>query len=371
MPAIPAAMRSLPTRMNFRTLRLDDARALADSQQLMAACFLDATSTSAEFLRWMYAENPAGVALGSVAYENGGAVSQVCVVPQRMARGRETFCAGLIVNVCTLPTQRGRGLLTENIRRATEAAREANFDLLYGFPNPASYGAFLKVGFRVPREFQLEMMPVRFARLLREFARREKFETLASTTDLEVDVSAWKDFQRINDDEACAFETTREEGARRRDDSLTSSANASHDDDEETWTVPLTCNQLRWRFLSHPTRRYHALRHRATGALVVLRFINLYGLSACVLMKTACATPRRFDLLMRDLRRDCRGSVAFVTSFHSRLMSSRTAALARRRLVVPRSLAPRRFPVIFMPLRDDITDRGARFELSVGDFDAI
>jgi hypothetical protein len=355
--------------MNFRTLRLDDARALADSQRLMAACFLDATSTSVEFLRWMYAENPAGVALGSLAYENGGAVSQVCVVPQRMTRGRETFRAGLIVNVCTLPTQRGRGLLTENIRRATEAAREANFDLLYGFPNPASHGAFLKVGFRVPREFQLEMMPVRFARLLREYLRREKFETLASTTDLEVDVSAWKDFQTVNADKACTFETTHEDAARRSDDSSASSANASHDD--ETWTLPLTCDQLRWRFLSHPTRRYHALRHTASGALVILRFINLYGLSACVLMKTTCDTPRRFDLLMSDLRRACRGSVAFVTTFHSRLTPSRVAAIARRRLVVPRSLAPRRFPVIFMPLRDGVDARGARFELSVGDFDAI
>jgi predicted N-acetyltransferase YhbS len=357
--------------MDFRTLRLDDERALADSQQLMAACFLDATSTSVGFLRWMYAENPAGVALGSVAYENGGAVSQVCVVPQRMTRGRETFRAGLIVNVCTLPTQRGRGLLTENIRRAIEAARDLNFDLLYGFPNPASYGAFLKVGFRVPREFQLEMMPVRFARLLREYLRREKFETLASTTDLDVDTSAWKDFQPVNADEACAFETAHEDAARRSDDSSTSSTNASHDDGDETWTVPLTCDQLRWRFLSHPTRRYYALRHRASGALVILRFINLYGLSACVLMKTTCDTPRRFNLLMRDLRRACRGSVAFVTTFHSRLTPSRAVALARRRLVVPRSLAPRRFPVIFMPLGENVDARGARFELSVGDFDAI
>lgn len=350
--------------MDFRTLRLDDARALADSQRLMAACFLDATSTSVEFLRWMYAENPAGVALGSLAYENDEPISQVCVVPQRMARGRATFDAGLIVNVCTLPSQRGRGLLTENIRRASEAARDANFDLLYGFPNPASYGAFLKVGFRVPREFQLEMTPVSGARLLREFVRREKFETLASTIDLEVDTSAWKDFQPVGADEACAIKTTHTTAT----EEIAATAN---DDDNAAWTLPLTCDQLRWRFLAHPTRRYHALRHRATGALAILRFINLYGLSACVLMKTTCDTPRRFDLLMRDLRRACRGSVAFVTAFHSRLTPSRAAALARRRIVVPRAVAPRRFPVIFMPLRDGVDAQSARCELSVGDFDAI
>lgn len=350
--------------MEFAVRHFDDEGARADSQKLMAACFLDATSTSAQFLRWMYCENPAGTALGSLAYERDEPVSQVCVIPQRLERGGESFAAGLVVNVCTLSAHRGRGLLTENIRRARDAARAAGFDLLYGFPNPESYGAFLKVGFDVPREFQLEMMPTNYARLAREALRREKFQTQASTLDLVVNSSGWKSFRLLAADEACGL-------AAMNDDAAGSSKAADASAESDAWTVPLTCDQLRWRFLSHPTRKYHALRHTPTGALALLRFINLFGLNSCVIMKTTCAEARAFAQLMRDLKRDARCAASFVTAFRTRLTKGRIHVFAGGRFIVPAALAPRRFPLIFLPLRDNLETPGARFELEIGDFDAI
>lgn len=339
--------------MDFKIHDFIDERALLQSHELMAACFKDRSALSLDFLRWFYLENPFGTGFGSMVHDKESAVSQVCVIPQQMSFNGETRRVGLVVNACTLAQYQRRGLLSENIRLITEEAGRRGFHFLYLFPNPASFGGFIKNNFSVVQELSLEVAPVDYRGIVRELMHKERFETLATTEDLEVSLPEGTNFKPVSVDETGA---TGLQPARLP---------------ENSWYVPLTREQLNWRYLSHPTRRYHAWRHMPTGETVVVRFINLYGMSSCVLMKTSCADRHKFNRIMRDLKVACKGLVSFITMFHSGLNSGLFSLLAHGRLIVPSWLAPRKFPLIFYPLQHAPSGRLPRFELSIGDNDAI
>ncbi len=338
--------------MDFKVHVFNNDHTLLDSHELMAACFKDESALSIDFLNWFYLENPTGQAIGAFAYDEDRAVSQACVIPQLMSFNGETHRVGLVANACTLPQYQRRGLLAENLRLIVEEAMRLDFSFLYAFPNPSSFGGFIKNRFSVPQEFRLEVAPVSYTGIIKEFRNKEKFETLASTIDLDVKLPEGRNFETVNAEEGSA------EG--REPVALTN-----------TWHLPLTREQLSWRYLSHPTRKYHVLRHLPTKETVIVRFIKLYGMSSCIMMKTSCVDGRTFNHIMRDLKYACRGVVNFITMFHSSINSSFFSKLAHGRMIVPRFVSPRKFPMLFYPLNAELSNQSPQFELAIGDYDAI
>lgn len=338
--------------MDFKIHVFDNDRTVLDSHELMAACFKDESALSVDFLKWFYLENPFGKAIASMAYDEDRTVSQACVIPQLMSFNGETHTVGLVANVCTLPQYQRRGLLAKSLRLVMEESMRRGLFFLYAFPNPASFGGFIKNRFSVPREFNLEVAPVSYTGIIKELRNKEKFEMLASTADLDVRLPEGTNFEPLNAEEVGAVEPR----------------TASY---RNVWYVPLTREQLSWRYLSHPTRRYYVWRHLPTEETVIVRFINLYGMNSCIMMKTSCVEESKFNDIMRDLKAVCRGVVNFITMFHSSVSSSFFSRLAQRRMVVPRRLAPRKFPMLFYPLHAKLSNQSPRFELSIGDYDAI
>lgn len=336
---------------DFKVHTFADDRTLADTHALMAACFTDETATSPVFLRWLYLDNPAGRGTGVIAYEAGEPVSQACMIPQRMTFNGEQHTVGLILNVCTLASHRGRGLLVEGARRLIEEGRRRGFTLLCGFSNPASHGAYVKLGCLVPERFKFVVVPINYFGLARDTLNRSEFTTLARTDDLPVESSAFRRFRVLDE-------------APRTDASVAK-------DEPDTWRVPLTQAHLRWRYLTHPTRKYFLLGHPPTGELIAVRFLCLYNLKTCAVLKTSCATPRALGRVMRDLKADCRRIVNSITMLHSPAHGGALRSLARGRYVIPHRLSPRDVPLIVFPLADEARVRRSRFELSFGDYDVL
>jgi GNAT superfamily N-acetyltransferase len=111
-------------------------------------CFPSATHLDARYLRWLYADNPAGAVVGMDAWDGERlAAHYVCVPAEARWLGRD--CRVLLsLNTATHPDYQGRGLFTRLAEHTYAAGAERGFDAVYGVANANSTPGFLrKLGF--------------------------------------------------------------------------------------------------------------------------------------------------------------------------------------------------------------------------------
>lgn len=133
--------------MDVRASRTDEA-ALGAYAGLFRACFPSATHLDARYLRWLYADNPAGAVVGMDAWDGDRlAAHYVCVPAEAHWLGRD--CRVLLsLNTATHPDYQGRGLFTRLAERTYAAGVEQGFHAVYGVANANSTPGFLrKLGF--------------------------------------------------------------------------------------------------------------------------------------------------------------------------------------------------------------------------------
>jgi hypothetical protein len=96
---------------------------------------------------WLFLENPAGAGVILIAYDGQKPVGQICSIPCKykfMGRHIPTAIAGEWI--CVSPMYRGKGLMSELIRRRITDDQRLPFVL--DLPNKASMNGFVKAGYR-------------------------------------------------------------------------------------------------------------------------------------------------------------------------------------------------------------------------------
>lgn len=137
--------------MQFHPVTSDQA-ALAQYSALFTTCFPGASHFTADYLRWLYADNPDGPAFGFDAREDGVlAAHYVCIPARARIEGREVRVL-LSLNTATHPAFQGKGLFTKLAAMTFDAAAAAGFEGVYGVANANSTPGFVrKLGFQLVR----------------------------------------------------------------------------------------------------------------------------------------------------------------------------------------------------------------------------
>ncbi len=99
---------------------------------------------TAEYYRWKY-RPPSGAGRVARVVADGVTLSSSAIFPLRVSCCGRSVTAWQYVDVATVPEARRRGLLTATLRRLADGV--ADDEILYGFPNAGSLGAFAALGF--------------------------------------------------------------------------------------------------------------------------------------------------------------------------------------------------------------------------------
>ena len=123
---------------------------------LFAACFPGAGRLSnVNYLRWLYAENPAGAVVAFNAWEDDHLVAHYACVPVRVRLDGDTVQGLLSLNTATHPDYQGRGLFTRLADMTYAAGTAEGARLVYGVANANSTPGFVrKLGFTLVSPLQ-------------------------------------------------------------------------------------------------------------------------------------------------------------------------------------------------------------------------
>ncbi|HEX6591321.1 MAG TPA: GNAT family N-acetyltransferase [Moraxellaceae bacterium] len=115
---------------------------------LFRTCFPGAGHFSADYLRWLYAENPDGEVLGFDAWDGETLAAHYACVPARARIEGEVCPVLLSLNTATAPAYQGRGLFTRLAGLTYERAQALGVRAVYGVANANSTPGFVrKLGF--------------------------------------------------------------------------------------------------------------------------------------------------------------------------------------------------------------------------------
>ena len=127
-----------PRTWTIRPGTAEDGEAL---RELFAVVF-GAERGSAQHA-WKFDANPAGPPVLAVAEDAGRLVGQYALWPQRLRLGTEVVQAAQSLDTMTHPDYRGQGMFTVLAKEAMGYAEERGIEVLFGFPNSASYPGFV------------------------------------------------------------------------------------------------------------------------------------------------------------------------------------------------------------------------------------
>lgn len=111
---------------------------------------------------WLFLENPAGTGAILIAYDGMKPVGQICSIPCRYAFMDTCICTAIAGEyICVSPKYRGKGIMSELIRRRAKDDDACAFVL--DLPNKASMDGFLKANYR-QMSSKLLTRPVKLSR---------------------------------------------------------------------------------------------------------------------------------------------------------------------------------------------------------------
>ena len=134
--------------MEFVPVQADAAR-LAQYEALFAACFPPSARLDADYLTWLYSDNPDGPIVGFDAREGSKVIAHVAFVPASLRlQGQQTH--GLLaLNIATHPHCQGRGLFTQLVRLTIDSLVGSHFSCIFGVANSNALPGWIgRLGFQ-------------------------------------------------------------------------------------------------------------------------------------------------------------------------------------------------------------------------------
>lgn len=121
-------------------------------QQIFARCFPQATHLDVNYLRWLYADNPAGPVIGLDAWDGERLAAHYACIPANAIVDGTPCKVMLSLNTATDPDFQGRGLFTKLADGTYAAGAVQGMAGIYGVANANSTPGFLrKLGFTLVR----------------------------------------------------------------------------------------------------------------------------------------------------------------------------------------------------------------------------
>jgi GNAT superfamily N-acetyltransferase len=124
----------------------EQLRIIAD---LLRQVWPHSSQFSVEYLRWLYADNPAGTAIGANAWLGDELVGHYAVVPIEVQLPDRKVRAALSLNTAVHPAHQGKGLFVRLAEETYRTARDGGIHHVVGVANANSTPGFLgRLGFK-------------------------------------------------------------------------------------------------------------------------------------------------------------------------------------------------------------------------------
>ncbi len=135
--------------MDFNVTQYDD-QSLERYSAFLKLCFDDNPRFTLEYLKWLYALNPAGTVVGYDALCDNILVGHYVCIPVNVKINGVT-CKGLLsLNTATHPKYQGRGIFTKLASLTYEYAKKNGYACVFGVANKNSTPGFInKLGFEL------------------------------------------------------------------------------------------------------------------------------------------------------------------------------------------------------------------------------
>jgi len=135
--------------MEFVRVKSDPA-SLERYCSLFNACFPKATHFSANYLQWLYRENPEGEVVGFDAFDGTELAAHYVCIPIRAALQSVEKHALLSLNTATHPRYQGKGLFTKLATLTYESGALEGHEFVIGVANANSTPGFIRrLGFQL------------------------------------------------------------------------------------------------------------------------------------------------------------------------------------------------------------------------------
>jgi len=325
-----------------------------DDEQLNLSCNLmkivwgESEFSQFYYNEWLYRKNPAGFALGFLAF------SQTTLAAQYVTSASQLWCPPekrvskvlMSLNTATHPEHQKKGLFSKTAKMTYELAAKKGYFAVYGFPNNNSLPGFKKLGF-----YELDALDLYLslpAGGLFSWTRQFYFGLLACIAK----EKKIKDLEYVGLDSKLCFDKDAEESFK-----------------SEYYHVPRTKAWLNWRYANHPSRNYLLLGSISSG--FVIRVVEISGFRVCLLVDILGNIDRELIKYLRNFLKEKKlGIVISVLSKNCLELHPLLKTLLW--LKIPGILTPKKFHVIFKYLNGAVEPEALpKFYFTLGDIDIL
>jgi GNAT superfamily N-acetyltransferase len=127
--------------MEFRTTT-ENPDLIGSHLRLLRQCFPHARHFNAEYLTWLYSQNPDGQAVGYDAFDDNVLVATYVCIPASIILRKLVVPALLSLNTATAPSHRGQGLFPKLAELTYELGKSSGFNAVFGVANGNSIRGF-------------------------------------------------------------------------------------------------------------------------------------------------------------------------------------------------------------------------------------
>jgi len=136
----------------------EDRSRLAQTSQLLVEAFGHKPTTSAPYLEWLYADNPAGLSIEENLDDAEGLTGHYAIVPKFLAKGRASWRVGLSLNTAVAERARGGGIFVRLASAVIEKSKLAGLRGIVGVANENSTPGFIRrLGFNLEKSLPVKI----------------------------------------------------------------------------------------------------------------------------------------------------------------------------------------------------------------------
>jgi hypothetical protein len=318
---------------------------------------------SNEYLSWQYIDNPSGFPLYSLASNDNQIIGQYLVIPIRYRFNDKFYSGTLSLNTLTHPDFQGKGLFTRMANSTYELCSSSSIDFTIGFPNPLSFGGFVKkLGFSELGKCNLLIKPIRPFHVFFDLISSKKIK---HGGDLPF---TWLNYEKDNLILSSFNQKQKEE------------YNIFWDSLEKTQIITEKDFEfIKWRYFDIPGRKYHIIQSKREDkitSICILRIEKVLNTNTAVIMDFFALRSNLDDgklLIKRLLRELKKQDINLVSILESTNISTFKILKSLKFLKVPQRFLPQPIPVIFRPHKDDEKMKDlkdfSKWSFSFGDYD--
>jgi len=318
---------------------------------------------SEEYLNWQYCKNPFGYPVYSIARCENKLIGQYLVIPFNYLYKNELIKGTLSLNTLIHPNFQGKGLFTKLAGSTYLKCIELNIAFTNGFPNPMSYGGFIrKLNFKEVGKCQLMLRPIRPFPFLFDFLKNNKVK---HGGDLPFEMANFEkqgvEFSKLSKQDSDLYNVFWN--------------SIMHD----KITINKNFDFIKWRYMDLPGRNYHlfkSVKNNRITSVIVLRIERVLNTNSAIIMDRYSLSDGQLDnktLLKQVTKKLKKQKINIIVALDPNIKGKTKSLLKARFVKVPNKLLPQLIPFIYrshhLENDDKVLESFKAWSYSFGDYD--